>query len=342
MDRPATRPRKKARTATVLALVRVDGTRIRQQIKREYEKVVRGLEKARREIEQHQKVDLPEFDRWLHREFGALLTKIRETSAQVEQQRLLLLEIETELLFGGGSARRAYARVMNRRRNPAPPPDDFGEPGAATPEGEDSWEKEFFSESQFNFDEEAERFGDGRFGHRPRRTRPEPAAAPGPTAARIKELYRALARLLHPDAQQEMTWQKAEWWHQTQAAYQRGDVEQLEVILSLCEIESAGTTAKTSLSILQRISAQLKKTLRALKRQLTQYRRETAWKFKSRNDLKALGEQVRREMNHDLTQLTRQLRAIESQLAQWATARPHRERPLRGRQAAFDTFDFFF
>jgi hypothetical protein len=43
-------------------------------------------------------------------------------------------------------------------------------------------------------------------------------------------------RRLHPDTQREMTAQKSEWWHQAQAAYEAGDLEQLEVILTLCEI----------------------------------------------------------------------------------------------------------
>jgi hypothetical protein len=52
-----------------------------------------------------------------------------------------------------------------------------------------------------------------------------------------------------------MTAQKTEWWHQAQAAYEAGDAEQLEVILTLCEIGESGTTAHTSASLLQRITA---------------------------------------------------------------------------------------
>ena len=73
---------------------------------------------------------------------------------------------------------------------------------------------------------------------------------------------------MHPDTQLEMTAQKLEWWHQAQAAYEAGDLEQLEVILTLCEIGDSGTTAHTSASLLQRITAKLKSSLREIKRQI--------------------------------------------------------------------------
>jgi hypothetical protein len=54
--------------------------------------------------------------------------------------------------------------------------------------------------------------------------------SPKRTNARVKELYRALVRRLHPDARGEMSPQQREWWHQAQEAYQNEDAEQLEVL----------------------------------------------------------------------------------------------------------------
>ena len=90
-----------------------------------------------------------------------------------------------------------------------------------------------------------------------------------------------------------MTVQKTEWWHQAQTAYAAGDVEQLEVILTLCEIGDSGTTAHTSASLLQRITAQLKNSLREIKRQITGQRRDPAWNFSRRTDHEALAVQTR-------------------------------------------------
>jgi hypothetical protein len=91
--------------------------------------------------------------------------------------------------------------------------------------------------------------------HGPRTGQHTESTASAHASTRLKELYRSVVRRLHPDSQREMTAQKTEWWHQAQMAYEAGDVEQLEVILTLCEIGDSGTTANTSASLLQRITA---------------------------------------------------------------------------------------
>jgi hypothetical protein len=83
-------------------------------------------------------------------------------------------------------------------------------------------------------------------------------------------------------------------------AEEADDTEQLEVILTLCEIGESGTTAHTSASLLQRITAQLKSTLRQIKRQTTQQRREPAWNFSQRTDHAALADQLGRELRGEL------------------------------------------
>src|SRR5947209_8301060 len=121
MERPS-RKRSKSKSTTAkgtLWLMPVDGTRIRQEIKREYEKVVRDLEKARAQLEQFEKKDLPGFTAWVNRQFGALLTELRETSRRIGELQRLLLEIEAEMFYSGTSAGRAYARVMKRHQNSA-------------------------------------------------------------------------------------------------------------------------------------------------------------------------------------------------------------------------------
>jgi hypothetical protein len=148
------------------------------------------------------------------------------------------------------------------------------------------------------------------------------AESPVPVHAskRLKELYRAVVRRLHPDRQREMTAQKTEWWHQAQAAYEAGDAEQLEVILTLCEIGESGTTAHTSASLLQRITARLKSSLREIKRQITQRRREPAWNFSNRTDHAVMADRVRLELTGELNAMRRQWRETQELIAKWKAA----------------------
>jgi hypothetical protein len=110
-----------------------------------------------------------------------------------------------------------------------------------------------------------------------------------------------------------MTSQKLEWWHQAQAAYEKGDTHQLEVILSLCEITEKGTTAHTSLSILQRITRQLKSSFNQLKRELAKHRRDPAWNFSQRKDLDQLALRIRGSLLEEASALKAELHQIEQQ-----------------------------
>src|SRR5947209_12625836 len=284
MQGRAARHSKKATAGVPLPLMLVDGTTTRQKIKREYEKILAALEKARTEVHRFEKEQAPNYSRWLHSHFGTMLAELRETDRRICELKQIIIQVEMETLFTGASPREAYAHVMEDRKNSKVEPD---EPDGKEEKGRGR--RQHSRSSPFGSGpDEAEPDFEEFFGFGKRKPDRPARRSPAKVIERIKELYRALARRLHPDVQKEMTPQKAEWWHQAQAAYQQQDAEQLEVILSLCQIEDTGTTEKTSLSVLQRISAQLSKNLRQLRMQLRKYRDDPAWKFESKGDNRAL------------------------------------------------------
>jgi hypothetical protein len=328
--------------------VRVDGSVIRKKIKKDYEKALRDLDNSRRVLDQFQQTDQPQFTRWLNSHFGALLTELRELNLKMAADEVIVFMVQNEVMFGGGSYARAYQRAMELRDNPEPPPppppggewdrDPFGAgPDWGNPDGPDDPLKAIFEEM----------FGELGPDERPWEERgrqagqPAHAAAPAHVSKRLKELYRAVVRRLHPDSQREMTAQKTEWWHQAQAAYEAGDAEQLEVILTLCEIGESGTTAHTSASLLQRITARLKSTLREIKQQITQRRREPAWNFSGRTDHAAMAEQVRRELTGELMALRRRWLDTQELIAKWKAA-AERLKPARRRKAQPQNPEFQF
>jgi hypothetical protein len=320
-----------------LALVRVDGADIRKKIRKAYEKALRDLENSRRLLDRFHQTDQPQFTRWLNSHFGALLTELRELNQKLAADDAIVILVQQEALFGGSSYARAYQRVMELKENPEPPPprpasgperdafaagDEWG-----SPSDEEQLLEEFMNEL----------FGKSRPGggsgeaHDSRKGPSAKPAAPVLAARRLKELYRAVVRRLHPDSQREMTAQKTEWWHQAQAAYEAGDAEQLEVILTLCEIGDAGTTAHTSASLLQRITAQVKSSWREIQRQLRAMRREPAWNFSARTDHAALADQMGRELAGELMAMRQRWIATQDLLAQWKAA-SDRLKPVRPRK----------
>ena len=315
-----------------------NGARVRQKLKREYEKALHDLEDSQRLLDQYRETDQPQFTRWLNSHFGALLTEIRELSQKIAADDALILQIESAALFGRISRASAYKRVMEDRENPAPPPrggngpEPEAEPFGARPEYENSDPDEDPLEALFE-----QMFGQFRPGGRPADERGGQARRrPGSPAQtrvvpRLKELYRTLVRRLHPDNQREMTAQKIEWWHQVQTAYEAGDADQLEVILTLCEIGDTGTTAHTSASLLQRITAQLKNSLRQIKRQLAGLRRECAWNFARRADKEVLALQMRRELTQEWQRLRDEWQQTQALLAEWKAAAARGRSPRRRR-----------
>ena len=261
----------------------------------------------------------------------------------------IVFMVQNEVMFGGGSYARAYKRVIELRDNPEPPPSPPGsEPDGTRGSfgGRPGWENQDDMDDPLKtiFEEMFSEIGpDERPWDEPgRQAGPHPqAAAPAHVTKRLKELYRAVVRRLHPDSQREMTAQKTDWWHQAQAAYEAGDAEQLEVILTLCEIGESGTTAHTSASLLQRITAQLKSSLREIKRQITQRRREPAWNFSGRTDHAAMAEQVRRELTGELMSMRRRWMDTQELIAKWKAAaeklKPRRRKaqPLRDGEFQF-------
>jgi hypothetical protein len=320
-----------------LALVRVDGADIRKKIRKAYEKALRDLENSRRLLDRFHQTDQPQFTRWLNSNFGALLTELREMNQKLAADDAIVILVQNEVLFGGSSYARAYQRVMELKENPEPPPPrPGGGPERDVFEAGNEWgspgDEEELAEEFMN-----ELFGTSRPGagsgeaHDSRMGPSARPAAPVLAGKRLKELYRAVVRRLHPDSQREMTAQKTEWWHQAQAAYEAGDAEQLEVILTLCEIGEAGTTAHTSASLLQRITAQLKSSLREIQRQLQAMRREPAWNFSGRTDHAAIADQVGRELVGELMAMRRRWMETQDLLAQWKAA-ADRLKPLRPRK----------
>jgi hypothetical protein len=331
------------------AVVRVDGTGIRKKIKKAYEKALRDLDNSRQVVDQFLQKDQPQFARWLNSHFGLMLTELRELNQKLAAEDAIVFLVENEVMFGGGSHARAYKRVMEFRENPEPPPSPLrshgklgGKPdlsGSVWGYSDDESDQlmaiidEMFGE--LGPSEDLRRQRDCRVGRFAENT------AQSLVGKRLKELYRAVVRHLHPDTQREMTAQKVAWWHQARAAYEAGDAEQLEIILTLCEIGESGTTEYTSVSLLQRITEQLKNSLHAMKRQITQWRRDPAWNFSGRMDLTSLTDQVRRELMDELMAMRLRWRDTQEMIAKWKSA-AEKLKPSRRRESSSPNLKFPF
>lgn len=77
------------------------------------------LDGLRAEWRRFEHQDRPAYDRWIASTFGSLLTRLREAEALLQEKKMLIDEIELEVMFGdGGSYYQAFLKVTKRRKNP--------------------------------------------------------------------------------------------------------------------------------------------------------------------------------------------------------------------------------
>lgn len=316
-------------------LLVIDNKPIRQKAQRAYQKAVRDLETAKAESDRFHSEDKPLFSRWISSNFGPLLTEIRELQSKLYEAQNLVNEVQQEYYFGGhASIGSAYRAFLHRRNHPQ----EEEEPEARESETQSG----FHEEREPTIEEIAEEFwrrlNEGGGEHEPRERKA--AGQPQRVKERLKELYRKLARRLHPDNGRTITPRETELWHKTQAAYEHGQVEVLETILTMLEVDENGARS-ASVSTLVQLTASLKKSLRTLKRELTALRQEMAWNFSQRGDKADLHRAADESLSADRDKLIWLLTRYEAQIRRWDLQTPVARKRVRARQANWADEEWF-
>lgn len=282
-----------------------DGASIRRKAQRDYQRAARQLNRARAESERFHTQDKPLYARWLNAEFGGLLTELRDLQGKLFEAQTLVAEVQQEYHFGEhASIGSAYRKVLHRRAHP-----ELYEEDSASEEASGKKESEAAG-AEDPFQEIWERFEKLHSGE------PFPSTDGSAAASRLKDLYRKLARRLHPDNGHEITSREKELWHQTQSAYGDGQVEVLETILAMLEVDEQGAKSATVSTLLQ-LTAGLKLSLRTLKRELSALRRDMAWDFSRRTDHSDLLHATERTLHGDREKLLWLLAKYQGQIQKW-------------------------
>jgi hypothetical protein len=304
----------------------IDSAPIRKQAKRDYERVLRDLDEAKGEIERFHSEDKPKYRSWMSQNFGAVLTELRELEQKLLEAQGLVNEVQQEFFYGNyRRIHKAYERVKRHRANPQEEEE---------PEFKDFEESEPFREAEEEFrrivEEMFSRNGDGEEREEGRGAR-RPVEEKSLTseqqhrASRIKDLYRSLVRRLHPDQAENLTAKHVEWWHQTQEAYETGNLEQLELIFTLTEIEIGGTREAT-ISILKKLILQFKTALKSVKLELKKLRGDPAWSFASIEDHSELLRQTRFSLAQEKQRMIRMTEKYNAQIRGWEESLKRRPR----------------
>ena len=332
-------------------VVAIDQEPLRSAAGTECSAAMGQLEKLRKVWSRFEREDKPGFVRWRAREFGPLLSELREVEGRVREKEALVHEVEMEMRRGFYDPQTAYQRVIFRREKPGTLPDDTPQPRSKTRAGEEPKLTEFEQEALFQeyvrkfigtnpdkLDDAAytttfEAFKSHMFRARPpepppsqnfqraereRRRKTEEEVEAVDIDPRVKELYRLLVRRLHPDLRADGSATVSSLWHEVQEAYAAMDIAHLEILLALSDIESDRFSGQTSVAQMRAVLAELERAIFALEDSLRQARNENAWNFARTGARPDLHAEVERELQANLRRRSERLSLLEQTIAEWS------------------------
>lgn len=200
--------------------------------------------------------------------------------------------------------------------------------------------KESFSEevlgerrtSSGDHEEDERRGGRQRSRSKPNLNSKRPHPEETPEDLRRKQIYRALARQLHPDINADLTSREMDMWHEVRAAYEAKNLDQLETLAAM--VESGGTAGYSkigSLSRLRSIFQDFQRKLKAAQKTLWQAKKAPSWNFSETEKQANKLEELSRRIDHDLKRAIHGLDAAisdyERKIARWKVpTRPRQPR----------------
>lgn len=146
----------------------------------------------------------------------------------------------------------------------------------------------------------------------------------------VKQLYRTLAKLLHPDQNPEAGALEKALWEETQAAYQATDAAALETILLRFRLERGEPLDGGDAKLLKNLIQDWTRERNALRSDLREAKKDPAWRFTllSTAELDILACNLRHEIQVQMERLTGLLKRMRKE--EELLAKPQRPRRTSG------------
>ncbi len=232
------------------ALIVIDASQRRQDEEAKYRARQHALTVSKTKLHEFETIDVPEFQRWFEQELAGPLGTMRILQRELDQLEHQLAAIETYAAYAGVSLKSASRKIQT-----ATAADELDELWAHTLGEAPECESECESESPNRID-------------------------PKPQESHIREVYKRLVRLLHPDLNPKAS--QLNLWHEVQSAYLACDALALDSLL-----ESVLKAAKVApdLSVLPigdviAMRRNIEAKLRLTRRQLRSAKDHPAWNFR--------------------------------------------------------------
>lgn len=318
MKKPKNRPQKKRPHDSngCRALIVVDQEPIRKKALDKFKRAQKALLKNRAQLSHHLNVVRPSFGHWINGIAGEKMQRVATLQNRLRERALLLDRIEQLVYEEFLSPRKAYEFVnqeFEEAKNQADQKNmNEGEPYFES-DGEDPFEEEALFEKLF---EELTSFMEGG---RPGEKREQKEfdfikSQKKEKERKIKNLYRQMARMLHPDTGLGSNESSRELWPEVVAAYKANDLETLEMLSVSVQLVSDPRAKTVGISDLNRLCKFLIVQSRRIKQELRLFaRQDPAWKFETQ-DRNKLAQKVLADISRTERALEEMLKEIENRI----------------------------
>jgi hypothetical protein len=306
-------------------LIRLNTSALRKKALQSHRKAEKALARLKDQLKRYHEQDIPGFRSWVHRTFGHLLTRQRELQHAFEEKRTFVYEIQEMADRYRLSELDAYRKVLWRRAHP----DEAQEEDRLYEEAERQRQESRANAKQSGSRDLNDIFGDDAFEDDPddewgdiddffetlTRDKLKSRDSSPPDQKSVKELYRNIVRQLHPDRHGQMTDARKALWHEAQEAYRRHDLNALHSILSRCDSGEAALGDHSPVSLIHRLTRQLKATAQSTKNEMRNRRRDVAWDYETRIRNPRYVQDVKADLQGMVDNLQWSLDEIEGELA---------------------------
>jgi hypothetical protein len=314
-------------------LIRLNTHSLRKKAILAHQKAERALAQLQEQLKRYHDQDVPGFRSWMHRTFGHLLTRQRELQRAIEDKQVFIYEIHAMAHRYRLSDLAAYRKVVWRRAHPdeaqaedlafeeAERQRQQARSAKDQPDGfihdDDPDRDEFFGDDEFEDDPDGDEDGFDAFFESMTGIRlpSRKAGDSNPDQKTVKELYRNIVRRLHPDHHGQMSEARKSLWHEAQAAYRHHDLNALHSILARCEDGEAGLGDHSPISLIRRMTQQLKTATQSTRREIRTLKRDVAWDYETRVKNTHFVRGIRMDLENMVHTLQWNLNDIEQELA---------------------------
>jgi hypothetical protein len=304
------------------SIIWIDSAPLIKAEHKKYLAAIKRLTEAKDRLELHTKSDEPKYTHWLHVEFADQLENIRKLHHRYFELENIITVVEEYVRETGGTPFEGYEAYLEAKQM---------QELVEKLQQEARERKEERTGKKQNSEEEADDSESSYESHRSHDSEYEAptqrkSAKKASDESAIKQIYRQLARRLHPDINGNLSAHERELWFEVQQAYDDRDLARLEALLAMAEREAEeGDEARVekiqSLGRLKSMLKNLGRKLRSTQKSLAKAKKSLAWDFhkikqdprkmsKLRFDISIEFQQMEQGMDSDI-------RRFEKQISRW-------------------------